>query len=105
MPQWGIRRRRKQGGGPVSKALCGAKATAERYCELRRTKKTAPSGITGNTTYDNYSNILTKAAPGRTVGSSYNWGSTEAEKKKHFLQSVTLPLGTRTSFQYDAYGN
>ena len=70
-----------------------------------RTKKTAPSGITGNTTYDDYNNILTKAAPGRTVGSSYNWGSTEAEKKKHLLQSVTTPLGTKTSFQYDTYGN
>ena len=32
---WAVRRRRKRGGGPVSKALCGAPATAERYCELR----------------------------------------------------------------------
>ena len=31
---WAVRRRRKRGGGPVSKALCGAAATAERYCEL-----------------------------------------------------------------------
>ena len=31
---WAVRRRRKRGGGPVSKALCGAAPTAERYCEL-----------------------------------------------------------------------
>ena len=70
-----------------------------------RKKRTAPSGITGNATYDSCNNILTSAAPGRTVGTSHSWGNTDAEKKKHLLQSVTTPLGTRTSFQYDAYGN
>ena len=39
-----IRRRRKRCGGPVSKELCGAAATAELYCELRAE---GPVGVTG----------------------------------------------------------
>ncbi len=81
----------------MSKALCGATATAERYCELRRKKRTGTSGITGNATYDSCNNILTSAAPGRTVGTSHNWGNTDAEKKKHLLQSVTTPLGLKST--------
>ena len=40
-----IRRRRKRGGGPVSKALCGAAVTAERYCELRPEAKRGGSVV------------------------------------------------------------
>ena len=42
---WAVRRRRKRGGGPVSKALCGAAATAERYCELRPEAKQCGSVV------------------------------------------------------------
>ena len=44
--------------------------------------------------------MLTENRPLFTsVGTSHSRGNTDAEKKKHLLQSVTTPLGTRTSFQ------
>lgn len=70
-----------------------------------RKSRTSASGNTGKSTYDDYNNILTSASPGRTVTTAYVWGSTEAEKRKHLLQSVKSPLGTKTSYLYDAYGN
>ena len=70
-----------------------------------RKSRTSSAGNTGKKTYDDYNNILTSAAPGRTVKTNYVWGSTEAEKRKHLLQSATTPLGTKTSYVYDDYGN
>ena len=70
-----------------------------------RKSVTDPAGSTGKSTYDDYNNILTSAAPGRTVTTSYVWGDTEAEKRKHLLESSTSPKGTKTGYLYDAYGN
>ena len=70
-----------------------------------RKKRTGTSGAAGGATYDDYNNVLTSAAPGRTVSTTYNWGSTEAEKRKHLLQYSITPTGIKTSYQYDAYGN
>ncbi len=70
-----------------------------------RKRRTEPSGNAGAATYDDYNNILTSAAPGRTVTTNYTWGTTEAAKRKHLLQTVTTPLGTKTSYLYDSYGN
>ena len=70
-----------------------------------RKSTTSCAGNTGKSTYDDYNNVLTSAAPGRTVKTNYDWGSTEAEKRKHLLQKATSPLGTVSTFQYDTYGN
>ena len=63
------------------------------------------AGNTGKATWDDYNNILTSAAPGRTVTTSYTWGTSEADKRKHLLRSSTSPLGTYSTFDYDSYGN
>ena len=70
-----------------------------------RKSSTSSAGVTGNKTYDAYNNILTSAAPGRTVTTTFDWGSTETEKRKHLLKKATSPLGTVSTFQYDSYGN
>ncbi len=70
-----------------------------------RKKSTAPSGITGQASYDAYNNILTSCASGHSIATTYNWGTGETQLRKHLLQSVTSPLGTKTSYLYDAYGN
>ena len=57
--------------------------------------------------YDNFNNILTYYQPGRssTVKTTLEWGTTDAEKKKHLLRKSTSPLGTVNEYTYDANGN
>ena len=58
-------------------------------------------------TYDSFDNILTYYQPGRSfsVKTTMEWGSTDAEKKKHLLRKSTRPLGTISEYTYDANGN
>ena len=58
-------------------------------------------------TYDSFDNILTYYQPGRSssVKTTMEWGSTDAEKKKHLLRKSTSPLGTISEYTYDANGN
>ena len=79
--------------------IAGIKSKSRHYCYRRpgdpygtdivydekgnRKKSTAPSGITGQSTYDPYNNVLTSCAPGRTSITNYHWGDTEAEKRKY----------------------
>ena len=39
------------------------------------------------------------------MATTYDWGTTETQKRKHLLQKSTSPLGTVTGYLYDAYGN
>lgn len=55
--------------------------------------------------YDSFNNLTSYTAPGYTVSTTYNYGSTDAEKKKHLLLKSISPLGTVTANTYDAYGN
>ncbi len=58
-------------------------------------------------TYDAFDNILTYFQPGRSssVKTTLEWGSTDAEKKKHLLRKTTSPLGIVSEYTYDSYGN
>ncbi len=69
------------------------------------TSAKSSANITGSATYDSYNNPLTVKAPGRTTATTYTWGSTAAEQKKHLLRTSTSPLGTYSTFTYDSYGN
>ena len=48
---------------------------------------------------------MTSTAPGRTVTTTYNWGSGETQLRKHLLQYSITPTGIKTGYLYDAYGN
>ena len=45
-----------------------------------RNSRTSTAGNTGHSTYDDYNNVLTSAAPGHTISTIYNWGNTEVNK-------------------------
>ncbi len=69
------------------------------------TSARSSANIAGGSTYDDYNNPLTVKAPGRTAGTTYTWGDTAAQQKKHLLQTSTSPLGTYSTYSYDSYGN
>ena len=54
--------------------------------------------------YDAFNNMTSYTAPGDTVSTTYNYGSTDAEKKKHLLLKKTTPLGTVTANTYNSVG-
>lgn len=58
-------------------------------------------------TYDAFDNILTYYQPGRSssVKTTMEWGTTDAEKKKHLLRKSTSPLGIVNEYTYDSHGN
>ena len=57
-------------------------------------------------TYDNFNNVSTYYQPGRSSDQTImEWGTTDAEKKKHLLRKSTSPLGIITEYTYDNYGN
>ena len=62
-------------------------------------------GNGGSSQYDSHDNLTSYTAPGRTLATSYNYGTTDAEQKQHLLLSMTRPLGTRASYLYNAYGH
>ena len=65
------------------------------------------AGTKDGATYDAFDNVLTYFSPGRpsSVKTTLEWGTTDAEKKKHLLRKSTSPLGIINEYSYDAYGN
>ena len=70
--------------------------------------QTHAANTTGNSDeseYDTFNNLTKYTAPGHSLFTVNEWGSTDTEKRKHLLKKSTSPLGTVRTFQYDAYGN
>ena len=55
--------------------------------------------------FDDADNLTKHTAAGRTVSSTFHYGDTEAEQKKHLLLKSIAPLGSVSTFTYDAFGN
>ena len=55
--------------------------------------------------FDDADNLTKHTAAGRTVSSTFHYGDTEAEQKKHLLLKSIAPLGSVGIFTYDAFGN
>ena len=55
--------------------------------------------------FDDADNLTKHTAAGRTVSSTFHYGDTEAEQKKHLLLKSIAPLGSASVFTYDAFGN
>ena len=55
--------------------------------------------------FDDADNLTKHTAAGRTVSSTFSYGDTEAEQKKHLLLKSIAPLGSVGTFTYDAFGN
>ena len=55
--------------------------------------------------FDDADNLTKHTAAGRTVSSTFSYGDTEAEQKKHLLLKSIAPLGSVSTFTYDAFGN
>lgn len=55
--------------------------------------------------FDDADNLTKHTAAGRTVSSTFSYGDTEAEQKKHLLLKSIVPLGSVGVFTYDAFGN
>ena len=62
-------------------------------------------GGTQKTEYDDHDNMTKYTAPGQTKSSTFSYGTTAAEQKKHLLLESLSPLGTAGQYSYDAYGN
>ena len=62
-------------------------------------------GKSSGAQYDDFNNMTSYTAPGNSVASTFDYGSTDAEKKKHLLLKSISPMGTVTANTYDAYGN
>ncbi|MBR0320624.1 MAG: RHS repeat protein, partial [Clostridia bacterium] len=54
--------------------------------------------------YDDHDNMTSYIAPGHTKSSTFNYGTTEDEQKKHLLLESSSPLGTKARFGYGDYG-
>ena len=55
--------------------------------------------------YDSANNVISSTAPGRTASTVCEWGDTDAEKKKHLLRKMTSPMGTVSTYTYNANGS
>ena len=55
--------------------------------------------------FDDADNLTKHTAAGRTVSSTFHYGDTEAEQKKHLLLKSIAPLGSVSKFSYDNFGN
>ncbi len=62
-------------------------------------------GGTHETEYDDYDNMIEYTQPGRSLATTYFYGDTEEEQKKHLLLKSISPLGTVSTATYDAHGN
>lgn len=51
--------------------------------------------------YDNADNLTKYTLPGQTKSSTFFYGETEAEQKKHLLKRTTAPEGSVSTFEYD----
>ena len=68
--------------------------------------RTTSARLTGGSTYDDFNNVLTSFQPGHSAAdaTSYTWGDTDAEKKRHLPRTVTSPLDTLQEFSYNEHG-
>ena len=57
------------------------------------------------TEYDDHDNMIQHTAPGHTKSSTFSYGDTEEQQKKHLLLESHSPLGTDGYFTYDDFGN
>ena len=55
--------------------------------------------------FDDADNLTKHTAAGRTVSSTFHYGDTEEEQKKHLLLKSIAPLGSVSKFSYDNFGN
>lgn len=55
--------------------------------------------------FDDADNLTKHTAAGCTVSSTFSYGDTEAEQKKHLLLKSIAPLGSVGTFSYDNFGN
>ena len=55
--------------------------------------------------FDDADNLTKHTAAGRTVSSTFHYGETEEEQKKHLLLKSIAPLGSVGTFSYDNFGN
>ena len=55
--------------------------------------------------FDGADNLTKYTAAGRTVSSTFHYGDTEAEQKKHLMLKSIAPLGSVSKFSYDNFGN
>ena len=55
--------------------------------------------------FDDADNLTKHTAAGRTVSSTFHYGDTEEEQKKHLLLKSIAPLGSVGTFSYDNFGN
>ena len=57
------------------------------------------------TEYDDHDNMIQHTAPGHTKSSTFSYGDTEEQQKKHLMLESHSPLGTDGFFTYDDFGN
>ena len=55
--------------------------------------------------YDAYNNMTSYTGPGETVCTTFDYGSSATQKKKHLLLKSVSPLGTVTVNTYNSYGS
>ena len=69
--------------------------------------RTTSARLTGGSTYDDFNNLLTAYQPGHPSAdaTSYTWGDTDAEKKRHLPRTVTSPLDTMHEYTYNEHGS
>lgn len=72
------------------------------------TSVTMLSGQQSEQKYDDFDNMTSYVQPGRDKTNdkyAFDYGSTDAEKKKHLVKRSKTPMKVQTENQYDAYGN
>lgn len=57
------------------------------------------------TEYDDHDNMIQHTAPGHTKSSTFSYGDTEEQQKKHLMLESHSSLGTDGYFTYDDFGN
>ena len=57
--------------------------------------------------YDDFDNLISYIQPGADGSDKYlfTYGSTDAAKKKHLIQTEATPMGVKQHYTYDTYGN
>ena len=57
--------------------------------------------------YDDFDNLISYVQPGANSTDKYlfTYGSTDAAKKKHLVETESTPMGVKQHYTYDSYGN
>ena len=71
------------------------------------TSATTLAGTKAYAEYDAYNNMTSYRQPGRSSSEEYamTWGTSDTERKKRLLNSITTPEGVVTAYLQDEYGN